>query len=448
MAPRLPADHPQRLQLAAEVHARPPARVQSPAVITVLALTDAPASESLAAVRTLAAAHGATPVVSSDAAHLQVELAGARIKWERHGEFVTLTVVQAVAPLTLVDLSAQPRFPTALDALPADWLAALPGRTMACSDVLLLPFAETREPELRLMARWFDAEAMAGSQVLDEAAWVFTDFAVKHEGRSRWLALDAGMGGAQTARVVQRIAEIEIYRMMALLGFPLARAVFPELNRIEQELERITAATAALHAETNTPAVQTEEQRLLDELSRLASEVERSVATSAFRFSAAQAYWAIERARLAEFREHRLGELRTLSGFLSRRMSPAMDSCAAATRRQDEISARIERASSLLRTRVDIAREEQNQRLLAAMERRGTQQLRLQQTVEGLSIAAVTYYGVGLVTYLARPLSDWWPVLQPEAVTALAIPLVALAVWTVLRRMRARLALDEEGGKR
>jgi uncharacterized membrane-anchored protein len=279
--------------------------------------------------------------------------------------------------------------------------------------------------------------------VLDEAAWVFSDFTVREGGRTRWLALDVRLGRAQTARLVQRIAEIEIYRMMALLGFPLARAVFPELNRIEQQLERITADTAALHAETNTPAVQSEEQRLLDELTRLAAEVERSVATTAFRFSAAQAYWAIVRARLAEFREQRLGDVRSLTGFLSRRMSPAMDSCAAATRRQEEISARIERASSLLRTRVDIAREEQNQKLLAAMERRGVQQLRLQQTVEGLSIAAITYYTVGLVAYAAKPLERYLPALQPEIVTAAAIPFVIFFVWRALKRIRARLALDE-----
>jgi len=147
-------------------------------------------------------------------------------------------------------------------------------------------------------------------------------------------------------------------------------------------------------------------------------------------------------ARVAEFREQHIGELRTLNGFLMRRMAPAMNSCAAARRRQDELSARIARASDLLRTRVDVAREEQNQRLLAAMERRGKLQLRLQRTVETLSVAAVTYYGAGLVGYLAKPLVAVWPRLAPEVVTAVAVPLIAILVWRVLHRIHTRFDGD------
>jgi uncharacterized membrane-anchored protein len=77
------------------------------------------------------------------------------------------------------------------------------------------------------------------------------------------------------------------------------------------------------------------------------------------------------------------------------------------------------------------------------MERRGVQQLRLQQTVEGLSIAAITYYTVGLVAYAAKPLERYLPALQPEIVTAAAIPFVIFFVWRALKRIRARLALDE-----
>ncbi len=43
-----------------------------------------------------------------------------------------------------------------------------------------------------------------------------------------------------------------------------------------------------------------------------------------------------------------------------------------------------------------MALEAQNQTLLASMDRRARLQLRLQQTVEGLSVAAICYYVVGL----------------------------------------------------
>jgi uncharacterized membrane-anchored protein len=436
----LPTDHPQRRALADEVHARPPATVESPAVVSMLALMDAPAEGVLAAVTDLARLQGVAAISPPQAAHFVVELPGLRIKWERHGEFCSLTLVAPAPIAALADLS-DASYPSAFDAVPGEWLAQLPGRVIAASDIMLLPFG-MEDPRPDSFAPLFVRDAMAGSSVLNEAAWILTDFVVRPDGRSRWLILDAHMGRAQSARTVQRVIEIEVYRMVALLGFPLARTAFGELNRIEQELERMTAATAALHEDAATPATQREERRLLDELTRVAAELEQMTAATTFRYSASQAYWEIVRARVAELREQRLGDLRTLSGFLARRLAPAMNSCAAAARRQEALSARIERAGSLLRTRVDIAREEQNQQLLAAMDRRSKLQLRLQQTVEGLSVAAIAYYVIGLLTYLMKPLNSIWPDLQTEWVTAALIPVVAYAVWRGVSRIRRRIDRD------
>jgi uncharacterized membrane-anchored protein len=437
---QLPIDHPLRRDLADEVHARPPAPVASPAVVSMLALSDAPAEHVLAAVIELARSNGVDVVTAPRAAHMVVELPALRVKWERHGEFSSLTLV-APAPVAALGEVSGVAYPSAFDTVPADWLARLPGRVIAAADILVLPFGAD-EPRPDAFAQLFDRDALAGSSILDEAAWVFTDFVVRPDGRSRWLVLNVRMGRAQTARTVQRVIEIEVYRMVALLGFPLARVAFGELNRVEQELETITSATAALHAEAATQATQDEERRLLDELSRVAAEVERMTAASAFRYSASQAYWEIVRSRVAELREQRLGDLRTLSGFLSRRLAPAMNSCAAAARRQEALSARIERAGSLLRTRVDIAREEQNQQLLAAMDRRSKLQLRLQQTVEGLSVAAIAYYMVGLAGYLLKPLATAWPGLKTEWITAALIPIIAFAVWRGVTRIRRRIRVD------
>ncbi len=435
----LPAEHPLRRSLAAELHARPPAAVRAPAVVSCLALLDAPPDEILAALRTLL---GAESPSAGELAHVVFERPDLRVKWERHGEFVSLTLVR---PLAEQPLSSIERFPSAFGAFAPGELARLPGRLIAAADILLLPaqFAPPGEDEL---GQWFDRNALAGSRILDGVAWVFTDFMVHAEGegggRSRWLVLDGGMSAPQSARLAQRLIEIEVYRMMALLAYPLARVAFPELSAIEHRLAEITSATAALHGERDALAAQQEERRLLDALTRLAAEVERSVAATGFRFSAAQAYWDLVSARVRELREQRIGDRRTVSGFLSRRMAPAMNSCAAAARRQEELSARIERASALLRTRVDVAREEQNQKLLAAMERRGKVSLRMQQTVEGLSVAAITYYGAGLIGYLAKPLKAVWPALNPDWIVAAAIPLLAYAVWRAVERIRRELMRD------
>jgi len=433
----LPAEHPLRRKLADELHARPPAAVRAPAVVSCMALVDAPADAILTALSELAG----TAVPAAEVAHVIFELPQVRVKCERHGEFVSLTLARPLAETTLAALGG---FPSAFSAFARGALARLPGRLIAAADIVLLP--ATRAPEESELTRWFDLNALAGASILDAAAWLFTDFIVYTEagggGRSRWLLLDDGMSAPQTARLVQRVIEIEIYRMMALLAFPLARAAFPQLNEIEQRLAEITSATAALHKQSDAVAAQREERRLLDELTRLAADVEQSVAATAFRFSAAQAYWALASCRVRELREARLGDRRTISGFLSRRLAPAMNSCAAAARRQEELSARIERASALLRTRVDIAREEQNQRLLASMERRGKISLRLQQTVEGLSVAAITYYAAGLVGYLVKPLRSIWPPLNPDWIVAAAIPLLAFAVWRAVHRIRRELMRD------
>ncbi len=434
----LPAEHPLRRKLADELHARPPAAVRAPAVVSCLALVDAPADEVLAALSALAGA----ATVPAEVAHVIFELPQVRVKWERHGEFVSLTLVRPLPEVTSTSLDS---FPSAFGAFAPGELARLPGRLIAAADIVLLP-AVGEAPDENELARWFDRNALAGTRILDGAAWLFTDFIVYAQadggGRSRWLLLDGGMSAPQTARLVQRVIEIEIYRMMALLAFPLARSAFPQLNRIEHRLAEITSATAALHGQGDVLAAQQEERRLLDELTRLAAEVERSVASTAFRFSAAQAYWELVSSRVRELREARLGDRRTIAGFLSRRLAPAMNSCAAAARRQEALSARIERASALLRTRVDVAREEQNQKLLAAMERRGKISLRLQQTVEGLSVAAITYYAAGLIGYLAKPLSVVWPALNPDWVVAAAIPLLGFGVWRAVHRIRRELTRE------
>jgi uncharacterized membrane-anchored protein len=182
---------------------------------------------------------------------------------------------------------------------------------------------------------------------------------------------------------------------------------------------------------------------LLDELMAVAAEVERSVSASKFRFTAAQAYFDLVRQRVAELREGRIGTLQTIGDFMERRLAPAMNTCLAMSRRQDELSARIARTSQLLRTRVEIVHERQNQELLASMNRRVRLQLRLQQTVEGLSVAAITYYVVGLLDRLANGARAAGLHVNPEITAGIAIPIVAFGVWIAVRRVRRALEKDQ-----
>ncbi len=435
---RLPAEYPLRRRLADEVHARPPVAVEPPAAISCIALLrGADERDDLAPLRALMARHG-RELETPQNPHVVVELGALRVKWERHSEFTSYTLIR---PLAAHDAAASPALATAFDAVPADWLASLPGQTIGAIDVTFLP-AGGREPSTEALAPLFSGPTLVGSQVSDAGACVFTDFQLTPDGRSRWLVLDRKLTRGQRARVVQRLIEIGIYRVMAMLAFPLAREMSETLTVAEQRLSTITARIAELGAHAAATAeVEREERMLLDDLTQLAAEIERTVAATAFRFSASKAYWDIVTKRVAELREERIGGIQTIGEFLSRRLEPAINTVLAAARRQQELSARIARASDLLRTRVDIAREEQNSKLLAAMERRGKLSLRLQQTVEGLSVAAITYYAVGLVSYAIKPIKSVWPALNPDWVTAAAIPVLAWLVWRGVRRIRRELEI-------
>ena len=88
---------------------------------------------------------------------------------------------------------------------------------------------------------------------------------------------------------------------------------------------------------------------------------------------------------------------------MMRRYEPAMRTVKSAERRLEQMAERAARAGELLRTRVDVERQAQNQGLLESMDRRADLALRLQHTVEGLSVVAISYYAVSLAAYVAAP---------------------------------------------
>jgi uncharacterized membrane-anchored protein len=358
----------------------------------------------------------AAPDVSRS--HCVLEGGAYRVKWERHTEFSGFTFLRRV------DAAAGSEA-RALDLVPVDWLSALPGTTLVAAPVDVR--AGTTEDASRAVAEFGDV-AVIGARLGDGVATALTDFRIGDDGFSRFVVIDHGMSGRQAGRYVQRLLEIETYRMMALLAFPLAREVAPALTDAEAALARITERTTYARAE--------DEAALLDDLTALAAVIERREAASRFRFGAAQAYYRLVRQRIAELRERRMPGVQTIEEFTDRRLAPAMATCESVARRLDELSARIARASQLLRTRVDVALERQNQALLESMDRRAKVQLRLQQTVEGLSIAAITYYAAGLVGYFAKALKSSGVALDVDVAVAVSIPIVAFALWRGLRHLK------------
>lgn len=412
----LPADHRLRVPLNDEVHARPPEPLEAPSRLSYLVLlSDAAQREAgFRAICGLAARFDA-PVPAEGANHYRADLGPFRLKWERHSEFVRYTVI--------VPGGGEE---TALSSVPADWVAALPGELLVATHVTLLA-AGTDEP-FELAARLFAREALVGAAVAGESATAFADFRIRESGFSRMLVRDDHLTPAQAGRIVQRLLEIDTYRMMALLALPVAQELVPALAHWEQELARITASMVA--------ATDQDEPELLGGLTRLSAEIDSRQADNLYRFSATAAYYDLVKQRIADLRETRLGGLQTFQEFTERRLAPAANTCRSVAARQEELSRRVARATQLLATRVGITHEQQNQALLQSVNRRIRLQLRLQATVEGLSVAAVTYYVAGLVGYAARGLEAAGMRIDPAVAMAVAVPVVALAMGLGLWRLR------------
>lgn len=421
-------EHPLRYKLNNEVHARPPVSLTHPQRVSYLALMHEGATEAdeLSHLRALADAF-AKPLPEADGGHLQMDVGDFRLKWERHNEFSSYAFF----------CSPRPDEPDArhgaLPRVPPGWLEALPGSVMVATHIELQSTSVVA-PKSVMDGIISSGRQGIASQVADGAAWVFTDFTLT-DGWSRYLVLDERLTQRQAGRTVQRLLEIETYRVMALLAFPVAKDVGRLLSRAEGELaDLMDSMGSALTPE--------DERNVLSHLTRLAAEVERSVARATFRFGAAQAYYRLVNSRIAELREERVESFPTIGEFMDRRLAPAISTCEAIARRQEELSGRIARNSQLLRTRVDIELERQNQELLTQMNRRAKLQMRLQETVEGLSIVAITYYASQLIQYLAKGMKPFVPV-NPEIVTALSIPLIAGLAAFGLQRMRRKLAAEE-----
>jgi uncharacterized membrane-anchored protein len=419
--------HASRVALHNEIHARPPEAMTAPVAIShvVMVCDAAQRQTSRDHVAALLRDHHLPPPDNAST-HIRVDLGGYRLRWELHTEFVTYTFMRSLESDALNE--REPHI--AIDVVPQDWLAKLPGAALTSMHVWALPanaFAANA-----IIKHVLNEETLVGSAVADGSAEVHTDFVIHADGFSRMVLQARNLAPRRLGRLVQRLLEIETYRMAALLGLPAAREAGSTLAYAERELAAL--AEAIRSAERN------EEPALLDRLTKLAGQVESQYAATHSRFSASSAYFELVDERIAEINESRLGELQTIREFMDRRLTPARSTCEWATRRQDALSQRVSRISSLLRTRVEIEQQQSSQALLSTMNSRQDLQLKLQSTVEGLSVAAITYYIVGLVSYLAKAMQKLgWP-LSAEVTAAIAIPFVAIGVWWSLRRLHRKIA--------
>lgn len=418
----LPQDHPRRRALNDEAHARPPEALGAPSRLSFLALDDDGIDRAghEAPLRALCGQFGVVPPPEG-ANHYSRDLGEFRVTWEKHTEFTRYMIVAKGG-------TAPPFTSPAIAAVPRDWLQSLPGKLIAAAHVEFRPAGDGLPDIEDVAQRHFAGNTLIGGAIADGAATAFSDFRIHGDGFSRFLVLDRALAPRQAGRTAQRLLEIDAYRILAMLALPLARELGPQLGAVERDLADITAGMAAGTAK--------DESQLLDRLTRLEAQVQQRLFATSPRFSASEAYYRLIRRRTEELREHRLEGVQTFSEFVERRLGPAMSTCAVTSARQEKLSQRVAETTQLLSTRVEVMRQRQAQAVLESMNRRALLQLRMQETVEGLSVAAITYYVAGLIAYLAKGFSSAGANVNPDVVVALSIPLVAVLVALGVRRIR------------
>ena len=437
-------NHPLRAPLAAEIHSRPPIRLEAPERITHLGIfgRNEPEENQTVGVQTqlladLCMHYGVTPPVV-EAKYFFHDFGRFRLKWEGHSEFSSFTFVSSVHG----DLKPEglfERMPS--EDLPHEWLLRLQGKLMVATHIVLESGAVPSDEAVPHMRRLFDGNPIVGCEA-SQAAQVWTDFQIHASGFVRFVVRDAGLKGQQAGRLVQRILEIETYRKMAMLGLPNAQRSGPILNIIEAELASQTAAMVDMDktGHKGDEEGMAEEQLLLERITSLAARLEQLAVDNSYRFSASNAYFKLVHSRIEELRERRIEGVPTISEFMQRRLTPAMNTCLSTDRRQKTLAERIANTNSLLRTRVGIRQEQQNNQILQSMNKRAAQQLRLQQAVEGLSVVAISYYLAGLVSYAGKALKAAGLHIDTDIVTGISLPVLALIVWLGLRQLKKNLS--------
>ena len=397
-----------------ELHTRPSPKIQSPCYVSYFSLTrsENEIKNEFERVVNLCRRFSVNPP-SKDVSCFHQDMGGFEFRWERHSEFSTYSFIRPDDGLESPDF--------ALAFVPKDWLETLLGEVV----VALHMKVNQEHCDDGYVSHFFEGQRQVGSRVANGKARVLTSFRLHSDGFSRYLLNNMGLNQYQMGRLVQRLLELETYRVMTLMGLPVARGLSSEVAAMESKVVELNQQIADIGSEDD-------ERQLLTELSLIAARIEQCRSDSNYRFSASNAYHALVARRLEQVFEQHISGVQTMREFLERRLTPSIRTCNSVRDRLEDLSRRIHRTTSLLRTRVEVSIESQNHRLLGSMDRRAGLQLRLQQTVEGLSVVAIAYYLLSLLGYFFAGLESWGYPIDKTVATGIAMPVVvSLVYWSV-----------------
>lgn len=437
-------DHPSRILLHEEVHARPPIPLwPNERVISQSFILDAQSRQKqINWMRKLSEALGVSHS-GDDHSFMTLELAPeperVLLKWELHGEFATIAVIthnkkKVAEPLLKSRLENERDLDLLFKNLGCPTISEAGGQRISALDIVFEHrqlFADAQE-----VSAIFNGNTVLGSFILSgKKAQLWTDLQLDEDGFISFFVPHDVLGSRQLGRVARALAEAETYRMVAMMSFPVAKSLSLPLREAESELAALSQKISQLQAESGTDTEK--DGTFLGNLSQLASRTEQWISGYGLRFTASEAYSQLLSKNLLELNESSITGVQTLSEFMDRRFQPAMGTCIWTQRRLRELSDRIARATQTLRTRIDFVNEQQTQKLLASMDQRAKLQLRLQETVESLSVLVLTYYAVSLLAYMAKGGKEAGLSIHPEITAAIAAPIIAI-IFIAINRYRRR----------
>lgn len=413
-------DHPLRRALVEELHVRRFPPFSAPLEMTQILMFTADDDQTRVRGHAEELCARFNRALPPKGRYFAVQLGGLHFVWECHTEFTSYSFISTAR-------FEVPFQRSALGELPADWVAALPGKTIRATQVAVLDRGSAA-PDESFLARHFNMDEIVCADVSQGEARIWSNFRLHDDGFGRLLVHDRALpSGGDTSRLVQRVQELGNYRNMALLGLPLAHSFDAELTCLENKLAGLTREIAEHNG--NDDAV-------FQHLSTLSANLARLMADTRYRMSATSAYALIVSERLAGLQPQRVPGYQTLSDFTERRLAPAVRTCESFTQRLEDLTERASWVSSLIRTRIETTLARQNTDLLRSMNQRTQMQLRLQQTVEGLSVLAISYYAVAIIGYMMRPVARLAPALDTPWFLGMISPVVVVIVWYCIRRMR------------
>ena len=366
------------------------------------------------------------------------------IRYECHTEFISLTLIY---PNKIENKNKnKPKLfdENFLRLLPTDFLKKFPGEHFLSSWIEMVPSKHIFKPID--IEGFFYHDNFAGSNVAEDGANVFMSFKSDRtnflgSGFRRVFIQNKNLRTRRTGRLLQRLVELETYQVLSLLGLPQVRQESLNLINLEKQITEITKSVSRTTKKNldKKSITYPDYQKDLNELSYVVAKIEEIDSSTNYRLSATAAYYKLVEQRITDLREDRLESFQTNNEFLSRRLQPAIRTSEAFSRRLESLATRAQRADNLVRTQIEMGVQIQNKDLLESMELRARAQLRLQETVESLSIVAITYYIVGLLSTLVDPISFDNFLISKAVFLALCVPIILVLIWFIAKMVRKKI---------